>query len=113
MALLNLSIITGNVVDAPKTETHGETIVTKFAIAHNHSKDKPADFFDCVAFGQSDADYLAKNATKGRQVTIQGRLKQDKWTAEDGQNRSRVTIIVDETQPGRPKADTELASEEA
>jgi single-strand DNA-binding protein len=109
MALINLSIITGNVADTPATETHGDTVVTKFAIAHNHSKDKPADFFDCVAFGQSDADYLAKNATKGRQVTIQGRLKQDKWTTGEGQNRSRVTIIVDGVQPGRPKA----ASEEA
>ncbi len=114
MALINLTIITGNVVDTPSTEKHGETIVTKFSIAHNLGKDKEADFFDCVAFGQSDADYLAKNAQKGRQVTVQGRLKQGRWTTEEGAKRSRVEIIVDEAQPGRePKNTGEDTGEQA
>ena len=107
MALINLTIITGNVVDTPKTEKHGDTIVTKFSIAHNVGKDKPAHFFDCVAFGQPSADYIGEKAPKGRRVTVQGRLDQSKWTTDEG-NRSRVQIIVDQVQPNRePKADEE------
>ena len=37
---------------------------------------------------------VAPYIVKGAKVFVTGRLRQDRWTAEDGTSRSRVRIIV-------------------
>lgn len=58
--------------------------------------DRPS-FFDVSVFGNS-ADACAKYLAKGRQVAINGRLRQDRWQTRDGDNRSRVRIVANDVQ---------------
>ena len=76
-----------------------------FSIAVNSSK-KQADgsysdevgFFEITFFGKL-VETLKPYMTKGKQVAVVGKLKQDRWQdKQTGNNRSRVYIIADEVQ---------------
>lgn len=92
---INDVCISGNVCADCEKFTAGETPAISFTIAVNeYSKDKEfTNFFDCVIFGNR-AKGVAPYIVKGAKVFITGRLRQDRWEAEDGTNRSRVRIIV-------------------
>ena len=94
MAINNVCV-SGNVTADCEKFAAGETPAISFAIAVNeYSKDKEfVNFFDCVVFGNR-AKGIAPYIVKGAKVFITGRLRQDRWAAEDGTNRSRVRIIV-------------------
>lgn len=78
--------------------SQGGTAVCRFTVAINRRKrngdkwEDEANFFDCVYFGKA-AEAVNQYLEKGRQVTIVGELHQSKWE-QDGQNRSRVEIFV-------------------
>ena len=56
------------------------------------------DFFDVVAFGQL-AEACATHLAKGRQVLVEGTLRQQSWTDTDsGERRSKVEIIANRVQ---------------
>ena len=55
------------------------------------------NFFEFAVIGKH-GEGLKPYATKGRQVILVGRLKQDRWIAQDGTARNRVTVIVDNFQ---------------
>ena len=69
----------------------------KFSIAVNGSKKEgekwvdDAYFFD-VSLGGRQGESIASYMTKGKQVAVEGSLKQDRWTAQDGTKRSKVFI---------------------
>src|SRR5262249_47747503 len=44
------------------------------------------------------ADLIADSLRKGHQVFIEGHLRLDKWTTQDGQNRSKIAVVVDNFQ---------------
>lgn len=94
MAINNVCV-SGNVTADCEKFTAGETPAISFAIVVNeYSKDKEfVNFFDCVIFGNR-AKGVAPYIVKGAKVFVTGRLRQDRWAAEDGSNRSRVRIIV-------------------
>jgi single-strand DNA-binding protein len=54
------------------------------------------NFFNCVLIGKR-AEALAQYLVKGKQVGIQGELRQDRWE-QDGQPRSRVEIFINDIQ---------------
>ncbi len=78
----------------------GGTPSLRFSIAVNRSRrtadgrweDEP-NFFDCIYFSRS-ADSLSQYLEKGRQVAVEGELRQSRWEGQDGQSRSRVEIFV-------------------
>ncbi|MCX8013568.1 MAG: single-stranded DNA-binding protein, partial [Rectinema sp.] len=57
-------------------------------------------FFDIEFYGKS-AEGLSKYLLKGRQVAIQGELRQDRWE-KDGQQRSKVVIAASAIRPLGP-----------
>ena len=70
-----------------------------FTIAVNKAKRKAdgswgdeASFIDCVYFGQNSQS-ISQYLIKGKQVAVQGDLRQSKWES-DGQQRSRVDVVV-------------------
>ena len=105
MKNINQVIIAGNITADAKTPNQN---VCTFSVAVNSSKkegnnyvDYP-NFINCVvfgAFGQTMAQYLKK----GLKVMVQGQLHQDRWQAEDGSNRSSVSVYVDNIEMA-PKA---------
>ncbi|HEV3259107.1 MAG TPA: single-stranded DNA-binding protein, partial [Gemmataceae bacterium] len=51
------------------------------------------------------ADVVEQYLRKGRQIFIEGHLKLDQWTSQDGQKRSKLTVIADNVQFLEPRAE--------
>ena len=91
--------ITGNVTRDPELIfTQDGKAIAKFSIAYNHwnpnqDEEKPASFFNVVAFGQL-AENAADTVTKGSRVAVTGELKQNKWLDPDGNEQSRVEVVA-------------------
>jgi single-strand DNA-binding protein len=88
--------------DAELKFTTGGTPVTKFSLALNRNKkngdqwEEEVNYFDIVLWGKS-AENLTKYLVKGKQVAIDGELRQNRWEQE-GQNRSKVEIHASNVQ---------------
>ena len=76
------------------------TSVCNFTIASNRfyrqdsSTEKEVGFFDVEAWGRL-ADACNTQGRKGRGVRVVGRLKQDRWTGNDGKNHARIAIVAE------------------
>lgn len=101
---INKATITGNITRDPELrQTQGGTSVLTIGVAVNDRRknqqtgeweDYP-NFIDCTIFGNR-ATGVAHHLEKGMKVAIEGKLNQSRWQAEDGANRSKIEIIVDE-----------------
>lgn len=100
MADINCVALTGRLTrDSELKYTQGGNAVVRFSLAVNRSKrnadgswsDEPS-YFDCIYFGKP-AEAINSYLTKGRQIAINGELRQSRWESE-GQTRSRVEIYV-------------------
>lgn len=90
--------------DAEVTYTPGGMAVGKFSIAVNRRVKKgqdwidEANYFDVSIFGKQ-AENLKTFLIKGKQVCVDGYLKQDRWEDQQtGQKRSAVKIVVNDVQ---------------
>ena len=97
MANLNHVTLQGNLTRDPETRisTAGLAIVN-FAVAVNSGfgDKEEVSFVDCTAFGKQ-GEALAKYFTKGKQIIVEGRLRQDRWEdKETGQKRSKLAVVV-------------------
>ena len=102
--MLNVVCIQGNLTRDPEFKQLNEkTCVCEFAIASNKhigknedgSKREITSFVDIKTWGRL-AEVCAANLEKGRQVLIQGELQQQRWTQEDGKQRSRIIVNANE-----------------
>ena len=100
---LNVVVLNGRLTrDCELKATTGGTSVCRFSIAVNRRK-KTGDswgdevnYFDVVLWGRS-AESLQSYLTKGRQVSIEGELRQSRWE-QDGVQRSRVEVYANNVQ---------------
>lgn len=53
-----------------------------------------ANFIDCEIFG-ARAEAMAKYLSKGSPVFIEGKLRLDQWQDKEGNNRSKLKVVVD------------------
>jgi single-strand DNA-binding protein len=91
--------------DAELKYTNAGAAVSKFAIACNRrartdgagNKVEETDFFDVTLWGKQ-AEGLQQYLIKAKQIAIEGRLQQDRWTDDQGQSHSRVGIIAENIQ---------------
>ena len=86
--------------DAEMRYSNSGSPITKFSVAVNDSKkngdvweDDPS-FFNCVLFGKL-GEAIAPKLTKGSQVFLAGKIKQNRWE-KDGEKHSTVEIIVND-----------------
>ncbi len=54
-------------------------------------------FVDCEAWGKT-AETMAKYLSKGKPVFLEGRLKLDQWQDKDGNNRSKLKLVIENFQ---------------
>ena len=66
------------------------------AVNDGYGENKTVSYFDVVFWGKP-AEAIKTYITKGKQLAIDGRLKQDRWE-KDGNKYSRVYIIADNIQ---------------
>ena len=89
--------------DAELKYTTNGTAKASFALAVNRSIKQNnqwterASFFDVILWGKS-AENLNQYLVKGKQVAVTGYLDQERWTAPDGSNKSRVVIVAGDVQ---------------
>src|SRR3989442_7288048 len=108
MANLNKVMLIGRLTRDPEVRVFANGgKVAKFGFAVNNrrknsatrqSEDDPV-FLDVEAFNRGDfgkkADLVEQYLRKGNQVFIEGHLKLDQWTAQDGQKRQKIKVVLD------------------
>jgi len=100
---LNHVVLIGRLTqDAELKYTQSGYAISSFSIAVNRSRKngeqwvEEANFFEVSLFGKA-AENLKPYLVKGKQVAIDGELRQDRWESE-GQKRSKVVIVANSVQ---------------
>ena len=105
MANFNKILLMGNLTQDPRLSyLPSQTAVVDFGLAVNR-KWKGQDgtmkedtcFVDCRAFGKQ-AENLNKFRKKGNPLFVEGRLKFDSWTKQDGSKASKLSVTVENFQ---------------
>ena len=92
---------------------NGQTARAQISIAVNRSKKEgdqwidEVNYFDITIWGKT-AENLKQYLQKGKQVAVDGYLKQDRWQKE-GQNFSKVSIVANTVQLLGGKSDEQGA----
>ena len=99
MADINHVTLVGRLTrDAELKYTNSGQAVSNISLAVNQRRRRDdqwvdeAHFFDCVVWGRT-AEALNPYLVKGKQVGVEGQLRQSRWEQE-GRTRSRVEISV-------------------
>lgn len=118
MANLNKVMLIGRLTRDPEMRTFANGgKVAKFGFAVNNRKknsatgaweDEPV-FIDVEAFNRGEtgkqADLVEQSLRKGSQVFIEGHLKLDQWTSQEGQKRQQLRVVMDNMQFLEPRSD--------
>jgi single-strand DNA-binding protein len=96
MSDLNSVTLSGRLTRDPEFKTIKDTDILEFSIASSekYKDDERTVFIDCTVFG-TRAEPLSRFLTKGKQISLTGRLRQDNWE-KDGQKRSKIHLVVEE-----------------
>jgi single-strand DNA-binding protein len=105
MAGFNRVILLGNLTRDPELKyLPSNTPVCEFGLAVNRRwRDKDGAnkddvcFVEVSAFGRQ-AEVVNQYMTKGKPILIEGRLKYDSWTGQDGTKRSRLSVVAENFQ---------------
>jgi single-strand DNA-binding protein len=100
---VNRVIVIGRLTrDAELKYTQAGFAISNFSVAVNRRRKngeqwvEEANYFDVSLFGKQ-AETLKPYLVKGKQIAVEGELKQDRWE-QDGQPRSKVVISASNVQ---------------
>lgn len=122
MANLNRVILICRLTRDPEARSFANGKVVNFGVAVNNShKDKKTGewlndpcFLDVEAWNRGDFNKLADRAEdlqKGKQILLEGHLKQDNWEDKTtGQKRSKIKVVMDNFQYLDPKGEGQPAA---
>lgn len=89
------AVVMGNLTRDPETkQTNSGHSVTSFTLAVNGRNDDVA-YIDCTAWNKG-GETIAQYLHKGDALLVSGRLNQSRWQDKDGNNRSKIDVVVDE-----------------
>ena len=105
MANFNKVLLVGNLTRDPELKhTPSNQAVAQIGLAVNRQfntkdgeKREETTFVDCEAWGRT-AEVMCQYLAKGRPVLVEGRLKLDQWQDKDGNNRSKLKVVVENFQ---------------
>ena len=106
MANFNKVMLMGNLTRDPELKyLPSGMAVTNLGLAVNRTwtdresgeKKEEVCFVDLEAWGRT-AETMNEYLQKGRTVFIEGRLRQQRWETDDGQNRSKHVVVIDSFQ---------------
>ena len=105
MASMAKASIIGNVGRDPEQRyTPSGTMMVNFTVAVNNRRRQPdgsfteeTEWFRVVASGRL-AEVCQQYVTKGSQLYVEGRLRADRWTGNDGQPRVTLEIFANDVQ---------------
>ena len=125
MANLNKVMLIGRLTrdPIPKPFANGGK-VAKFGFAVNNRRknqqtgeweDDPV-FLDVDAFNRGEnklADRVEQHLRKGQQIFMEGHLKFEQWTSQEGQKRSKLSVVMENFQFLEPRPEGEGGSRTA
>lgn len=100
---MNKVVLVGNLgKDPERRATSSGNAVANFSLAttetftnnKGESTDK-TEWHNCVAFGRT-AEVICEYASKGRKVYVEGRIRTEKWTDKNNQDRWTTKIYADQ-----------------
>lgn len=105
MPNLNKVMLMGNLTRDPELRyLPSNTPVVGLGIAINRrwrnqqgEQQEETTFVECEAFGRT-AEVINQYLRKGSPIFIDGRLKLDQWQDKEGNNRSKLKVVVDQFQ---------------
>ena len=98
--MVNRVVLVGRLVKDPELRNLTETSsVLNFSLAlnRNYSKEEKTDFIDCTAWNKT-AELMAQYLGKGSLIGVDGKLQQNTFTDQQGNNRSQTVVVVDSVQ---------------
>jgi single-strand DNA-binding protein len=90
--------------DAELTTTKKGTSMSKFRLAVNDRRNDDTLFVNVLGFGKM-AEALQPHLSKGRLVSVQGKIKIDEYEDENGMRRNSICVMADEISLG-PSSDS-------
>ena len=100
---INVVVLVGRLTrDCELKSTQSGTSVCRFSVAVNKRRKvqdswtDEVNYFDIVLWGKT-AETLKPYLVKGRQVSIEGELRQNRWEQE-GQTRSKIEVVANNVQ---------------
>lgn len=130
MANLNKVFLMGNLTADPELRytPSGASVCTlrmavnrRYTTRQGENRDETL-FIDVTVWGKQ-AEACSQYLSKGRPLFVEGRLRQDTWTTNDGQKRSKIKAVAERVQflgpapdstgarPSKPAAAEEPAAE--
>jgi single-strand DNA-binding protein len=104
MADINQVVLIGRLTrDAELKYSAGGVAVSKFVVAVNRKTKRgdewvdEASFFDIALLGKQ-GEALNQYLVKGKQIGINGELRQERWQDNQGKSRSRIEVIANNIQ---------------
>ena len=102
MASFNRVILAGNLTRDPQLSyTPSNTAVCEFGMAMNRKwRDRDGNqkdevcFVDVTSYGRQ-AETINQYMKKGSPMLVEGRLRYRQWTNKEGQNRTRLDVVVE------------------
>jgi len=102
MASFNKVLLMGNLTRDPELRyTSNNRAVAKIGLACNRrfstasgEQREEVLFVDCEAWART-AEIMNQYLSKGKPVFIEGRLKLDQWTDQNGQKRQRHVVVIE------------------
>ena len=91
--MLNEVRLIGNLADNPETGKAKATAYTKFVVINNGRTEAQKAVLPVTTFGKVAA--YAAGLQKGHRVLVIGRLETSSWKTEDGQPRSKTSVIAE------------------
>jgi single-strand DNA-binding protein len=105
MASFNKVILMGNLTRDPelRVTANGNSIcklglaVSRVYSTKDGERREETTFVDIDAFGKQ-AEVISKYMRKGRPIMVEGRLKLDQWETNEGQKRSKLSVVLENFQ---------------
>ena len=101
---LNRVILIGRLTRDPELkQTQGGTALCRFSIANNRNyttggeRREEVSFINCVAWARQ-GEIINQYCRKGKQIAVEGRLRQQSWEGQDGKKMSSVEVVVENFQ---------------
>ena len=100
-ASVNVIVVEGGVTRNPELKYTQEGLAyTQFGLANssisskkNGEKTEEVSYFDVSAWGKL-AEICSTYLKKGARLIVSGKLRQSRWTDNEGKNRSQIKIIA-------------------
>jgi len=100
---MNSVNLVGRLTKDPELSERSGTKVCDLRLAVNGRGEKSLLFIDVATFNKQ-AEACAKYLEKGSQVAVAGSIRHNEWETDDGQKRSKHSVLAREVQflDGRP-----------